>query len=232
VRIRVSDTGSGMAPEVAERAFEPFFTTKPQGAGTGLGLATVYGIASAAGGHVRLHSEAGIGTTVTFVLPATDAAGAEPEAPASALATGAGTGPQATILLVEDESALREAAARILTRAGYEVLVADGGAAALRLADTHPGPIHLLLTDVMMPAMMGNEVAARIQDIRPEVPVLYMSGYAQPVLTENGTLQDGVAIIEKPFTRRDLLDRVQARLHHPAGDEQAAVGDAGHLQRQ
>ncbi|GAA3348979.1 hypothetical protein GCM10020358_69460 [Amorphoplanes nipponensis] len=221
VRFRVSDTGTGMPAEVAERAFEPFFTTKPQGAGTGLGLATVYGIASAAGGTVRLYSEHGFGTTVTIVLPASDGAvtmGDPPEEAAPAEPSGA---PEATILLVEDEEALRVAASRILIRAGYEVLAADGGPAALRLAQHHPGRIDLLLTDVIMPSMMGNEVAARVQAIRPEVPVLYMSGYAQPILTENGTLQPGVLIIEKPFTRRDLLDQVHARLHQGAAGEEA-----------
>jgi len=235
VRFRVSDTGSGMPPEVAERAFEPFFTTKPQGAGTGLGLATVYGIATAAGGHVRLYSEAGIGTTVTLVLPASDAAVTEAEAPADDVAPAAPGSREATILLVEDEEALRDASGRILARAGYEVLVADGGAAALSIVEQHPEPIHLLLTDVIMPNMMGNEVAARIHELRPEIPVLYMSGYAQPVLTENGTLQQGVTIIEKPFTRRDLLDRVHARLHHAGtgeDDDDGAVASgrvpAGH----
>ncbi len=221
VRFRVSDTGSGMPPEVADRAFEPFFTTKPQGAGTGLGLATVYGIATASGGHVRLFSEAGIGTTITLFLPASDADVAEAgaEAPAAPAAPAAPGSQEATILLVEDEEALRIATSRILTRAGYEVLVADGGAAALSIAQHHPEPIHLLLTDVIMPSMMGNEVAARVHALRPELPVLYMSGYAQPVLTENGTLQPGVTIIEKPFTRRDLLDRGHARLHHAATGE-------------
>jgi PAS domain S-box-containing protein len=226
VRLRFSDTGNGMPPEVAERAFEPFFTTKPHGAGTGLGLATVYGITSAAGGHVRVYSEPGIGTTITLVLPATDAPVTDTETPAEAVTTQATVAAEATVLLVEDEEALRVATSRILTRAGYEVLVADGGAAALRLAQHHPGPIDLLLTDVMMPAMMGNEVAARVHALRPGVPVLYMSGYAQPVLTENGTLQEGVIIIEKPFTRRDLLDRVHARLRHgaPAGSTAAPPG--------
>jgi CheY-like chemotaxis protein len=226
VRVRVSDTGSGMPPEVAERAFEPFFTTKPQGAGTGLGLATVYGIATAAGGHVRLYSEAGIGTTVTFVLPVSEEAVTAPEAPAAPVAAATPADPEATILLVEDEEALRNATRRILTRAGYDVLVADGGAAALRLAQHHPGPIHLLLTDVIMPNMMGNEVAARVHALRPDVPVLYMSGYAQPVLTENGTLQEGVIIIEKPFSRQDLLDRVHARLRHGGpGDHDGSSAD-------
>ncbi|AGZ44002.1 hybrid sensor histidine kinase/response regulator [Actinoplanes friuliensis] len=215
VRLRVSDTGSGMPPEVIERAFEPFYTTKPKGSGTGLGLATVYGIASAAGGDVRLYSEAGIGTTVTILLPAVDIstdAGTLPAAPpAAAIATG--TPPHETILMAEDEDDLRQITARILTRAGYHVLAATGGTEAIHLAQTHPGPIHLLLTDVIMPRMMGNEVAAQVRKRRPGIPVLYMSGYAEPVLTENGTLPDGVVLVEKPFTSRELLDGVRTVLH-------------------
>ncbi|WP_198171085.1 PAS domain S-box protein [Actinoplanes awajinensis] len=216
VRLRVSDTGTGMPADVIERAFEPFYTTKPKGSGTGLGLATVYGIATAAGGDVHLYSESGIGTTVTVVLPAVDV-------PADVSATDvrvdvtASAGPATeTILLVEDEDALRQVAVRILSRAGYHVLAATGGAQAIHIAQTHPDRIDMMLTDVIMPKMMGNEVAARVQAIRPSLPVLYMSGYAEPVLTENGTLQDGVTIIEKPFTSRDLLCRVHGVLHRPA----------------
>jgi signal transduction histidine kinase/CheY-like chemotaxis protein len=218
VRLRVSDTGSGMPAEVIERAFEPFYTTKPKGSGTGLGLATVYGIATAAGGDVRLYSEAGIGTTVTVILPAVDsptdttpATTAPPPEPAS------DTPPHETILMVEDEDDLRQITTRVLTRAGYQVLAATGGTQAIHLAHTHPGPIHLLLTDVIMPKMMGNEVAAQIRQRRPDTPVLYMSGYAEPVLTENGTLPAGVTIVEKPFTSRELLDRVHTILHPTTG---------------
>jgi PAS domain S-box-containing protein len=218
VRVRISDTGTGMLPEVIERAFEPFYTTKPKGSGTGLGLATVYGIAAAAGGDVRLYSEAGIGTTVTVILPAVDT-------PADTIGTGpsaepaiepaAGDAPDETILMVEDEDDLRQITSRILTRAGYHVLAASGGSQAIHLAQTHPGPIHLVLTDVIMPKMMGNEVAVHIRQHRPGIPVLYMSGYAGPVLTENGTLPDGVTIVEKPFTSTELLHRVGTFLHQP-----------------
>jgi DNA-binding response OmpR family regulator len=127
-----------------------------------------------------------------------------------------GAAPHETILMAEDEDDLRVITGRILTRAGYHVLTASGGAQAIHLAQNHPGPIHLLLTDVIMPKMTGNEVAARIRTIRPGIPVLYMSGYAEPVLTENGTLPDGVTIVEKPFTSHELLDRVRAFLHQPA----------------
>jgi PAS domain S-box-containing protein len=215
VRIRVSDTGIGMPPEVLERAFEPFYTTKPQGSGTGLGLATVYGIATAAGGDVRLYSEPGVGTTITVLLPATEAPTTAGSTNGNSADTSA-TDPaprHETILVVEDEDALREVTTRILTHAGYQVLPADCGAAAIELAHHHPGPIHLLLSDVIMPKMMGNEVAAQVSAIRPGLPVLYMSGYAEPVLTEHGTLPTGVIIVEKPFTRRQLLDRIHTILH-------------------
>ncbi|WP_242624651.1 hybrid sensor histidine kinase/response regulator [Krasilnikovia cinnamomea] len=211
VRLRVSDTGTGMPPEVAERAFEPFFTTKPTGSGTGLGLATIYGLATAAGGDVRLSSEPGIGTTVTVLLPALDATAAT-RRPVPADPSPAPT-PHETILLVEDEAPLRDVTTRILTRAGYDVLQASDGPTAIDTANSHPAPIHLLLTDVIMPDMMGNEVAARIRTARPETPVLYMSGYAQPVLTEHGTLPPGVTIVEKPFTSQQLLARIRETLH-------------------
>ncbi|GAB7044776.1 MULTISPECIES: PAS domain S-box protein [Catenuloplanes] len=218
VRVRISDTGTGMPPEVIERAFEPFYTTKPKGSGTGLGLATVYGIATAAGGDVHLYSENGIGTTVTVVLPAVDARRPEPGSPADATVIAepaAAEAPHETILMVEDEDDLRVITGRILTRAGYHVLSASGGEQALHLAQTHPDRIDLLLTDVIMPKMTGNEVAARVRAIRPGIPVLYMSGYAEPVLTGNGTLPDGVTIVEKPFTSQELLNRVRAFVHPP-----------------
>ncbi|MEV6844625.1 PAS domain S-box protein [Actinoplanes sp. NPDC051411] len=228
VRLRVSDTGVGMPPEVIERAFEPFYTTKPKGSGTGLGLATVYGIATAAGGDVRLYSEAGIGTTVTVMLPSVEAPADNDAITSDSEPATATTPATETILLVEDEDALRQVATRILARAGYQVLAATGGAQAIHIAQSRSDAIHLLLTDVIMPKMMGNEVAARIQTIRPELPVLYMSGYAEPVLTENGTLPDGVTIIEKPFTTRELLDRVHAKLHQPHPDASAAPPPTEH----
>lgn len=134
----------------------------------------------------------------------------------SAIAALPAESPHATILLVEDEDALRQVAARILTRAGYDVVAAACGTEAIHIAQTHPAAIDLLLTDVIMPHMSGNEVAERIHTIRPHTPVLYMSGYARLVLTETGTLEDGVMIIEKPFSSRELLDRIRALLHETA----------------
>jgi len=199
-----------MSPEVAERAFEPFFTTKGSGEGTGLGLATVYGIVTQAGGDVSLKSEPGLGSTVTVLLPAgaEPAATAEP-APAEPAATPVNG---ETLLVVEDEAALREVAGRILSGAGYRVLTAEGGAQALELAARHEGTIDLLVSDVVMPGMLGKELAERLVGVRPETRVLFMSGYAQPVLASQGTLDPGVVLLEKPFTAADLLTAVRRRL--------------------
>jgi two-component system cell cycle sensor histidine kinase/response regulator CckA len=208
VRLRVSDSGRGMPPGVVERAFEPFFTTKASGEGTGLGLATVYGIVTQAGGSVGLASEPDLGTTVTVLLPA--GAFEEPAAPPPEPVLTAGHGE--TLLVVEDEDALRDVAGRILSGAGYRVLAADGGTQALELAALYDGTIDLLVSDVVMPGMLGKELAERLVDVRPDTRVLYMSGYAQPVLASQGTLEPGVALLEKPFTAADLLGAVRRRL--------------------
>ena len=212
VRLRVSDSGKGMTPDVAERAFEPFFTTKASGEGTGLGLATVYGIVTQAGGSVSLSSEPGLGTTVTVLLPVSGTA-VDVAAPVSPLsATPATSGHGETLLVVEDEAALRDVAGRILSGAGYRVLAADGGNQALELAALHEGAIDLLVSDVVMPGMLGKELAERLTGVRPDTRVLFMSGYAQPVLASQGTLEPGVVLLEKPFTATDLLSAVRKRL--------------------
>ncbi|MEV6306720.1 ATP-binding protein [Actinoplanes sp. NPDC051861] len=208
VRLRICDSGHGMAADVVERAFEPFFTTKGSGEGTGLGLATVYGIATQAGGEVSITSEVGLGTTVTVLLPA-GAAVLPQDVPSGVVATG---GHGETLLVVEDEDALRDVAGRILTGAGYRVITAEGGAQALDLAARHDGEIDLLLSDVVMPGMLGKELADRLVVVRPGTRVLFMSGYAQPVLASQGTLEPGVALLEKPFTANDLLVAVRSRL--------------------
>ncbi|HWS39585.1 MAG TPA: ATP-binding protein [Actinoplanes sp.] len=208
VMLRVADTGRGMAADVAERAFEPFYTTKGNGEGTGLGLATVYGIVTQAGGEVSLSSEVGVGTTITVLLPAGDAIAGSAETAEPAVSEARGE----TLLVVEDEDALRDVAGRILTGAGYRVLSAEGGAQALEVAARHDGQIDLLVSDVMMPGMLGKELAERLVVARPGTRVLYMSGYAQPVLASQGTLDPGVALLEKPFTANDLLTAVRKRL--------------------
>jgi len=207
VRLRVSDSGSGMSPEVLEHAFEPFFTTKGSG-GTGLGLATVYGTVTQAGGEVTLASSVGLGTTVTVLLPASsDFSDISPSSDFSPIG-----GRGETLLVVEDEAALREVAGRILSGAGYHVLAAECGATALELAARHEGVIDLLVSDVVMPGMLGKELADRLTGVRPDTRVLYMSGYAQPVLHSQGTLDPGVSLLEKPFTAGDLLAAVRRRL--------------------
>jgi PAS domain S-box-containing protein len=201
VRLRVSDNGSGMPAEVAQHAFEPFFTTKPDGGGTGLGLATVYGILAQADGNIWIYSESGAGTTFTITLPAT----AESVAPVAEPMPYRRTPKGETVLVVEDEVALREVTRRIFTRNGYQVITAASGPEALGIAAGHPGEIHLLVTDVVMPHMLGKEVAEKMRLIRPEIEVVFMSGYARPVLASQGRLDPGVALVEKPFSEADLL---------------------------
>ncbi|KUL40160.1 PAS domain-containing hybrid sensor histidine kinase/response regulator [Actinoplanes awajinensis] len=210
LRLRVSDTGTGMPQDVIDKAFEPFFTTKPSGQGTGLGLATVYGIVTQAGGTVRIYSEPGIGTTFTILLPVTDVQ-AQRIVPEEVIAGLAGHG--ATVLVVEDEDALREVTCRILRRGGYTVLAANGGEQALRVAAENS--IDVLLTDVVMPGMLGKDLADAISTRYPRTKVLFMSGYAQPVLTDHGTLSVDVHLLEKPFTSAELMralhDELQAK---------------------
>ncbi len=203
VRLRVSDTGVGMAPEVVDRAFDPFFTTKPLGEGTGLGLATVFGIVRQARGRAKFYSEPGVGTTFIALFPA-----AAPPVVAPVAQRRASDGPRAqTILLVEDEDALRESTRRILSMGGHTILAAANGADALRLAAEHGEPIDLLLTDVVMPVMLGHQLAAAMRRMQPSVRVLYMSGFAGTVLGQAMSIE-GADLIEKPFTAARLLERV------------------------
>ena len=206
VRVRVSDTGSGMEQAVLDHVFEPFFTTKPRGEGTGLGLPTVFGIVAQAGGEIQLYSEPGIGTTCRVLLPATDRTPAIGPSPTEARDLH-GT---ETVLVVEDEDALRDVARRILSRNGYVVLTCANGPEAIALVESHTGVIDLLLTDVIMPQMLGTEVATRIQEFRPGLPVLYMSGYARPVL--GPTLDEEIALLQKPFSEQLLLIKVRGVL--------------------
>jgi CheY-like chemotaxis protein len=200
-----------MAPHVLERAFEPFFTTKPKGEGSGLGLATVYGIVKQAGGDVEIYSEMGLGTTISILLPASDALVIARDEPIQPVASTRGE----TVLVVEDEDAMRELTRRILARNGYRVIVADGGWGAIHAALKHAGSIDLLVTDVVMPQMLGREVAERVSAVRPHVRVLYMSGYARPILTSQGTLEPGVILVEKPFSEPQLLAKVREVLDAP-----------------
>jgi len=208
VLLRVSDDGEGMDSATLERAFEPFYTTKPKGEGTGLGLASVYGTVTQAGGYIRLYSEPGFGTTCTVMLPTT--AGPSPLEGPQDQPELSGNGEM--VLVVEDEDGIREVTRRVLERGGYEVLTAPGGPEGLALARAHEGPIDLLITDVIMPRMMGHELAREIATLRPATRIMYMSGYAEPLVTANQGLPADTILIEKPFTERSLLAKVREAL--------------------
>jgi signal transduction histidine kinase/CheY-like chemotaxis protein len=219
VRLRVSDTGTGMSADVIEHAFEPFFTTREEGAGTGLGLATVYGIVTQAGGRILIYSEPGAGTTFTITLPVTAEIAAPIVVPAPYHRVPRGE----TVLVVEDEAALREVTRRIFARNGYRVITAGSGPEALDIARDYEGEIHLLVTDVVMPKMLGNEVAERIRRIKPEIEVLYMSGYAQRNLASQRTLERDVHLIEKPFSAAVLIETAGRILNGRGRDHPAAT---------
>jgi PAS domain S-box-containing protein len=208
VRLRVIDTGFGMDRETVDRAFEPFFSTKSKDQGTGLGLATVYGIVTQTAGVVDLHSEVGVGTTVAILLPGIESEVTTPHAPRPASGRQGGE----TILVVEDETLVLDVATRILTQDGYRVLAARGGAEALALIGSHRGAIHLLLTDVVMPGLTGKDVAERVSKARPEIRVLYMSGYSESVITSQGAVEKGIRLVSKPFNAQELLEHVRAVL--------------------
>jgi CheY-like chemotaxis protein len=209
--LAVSDTGHGMTPEVLARAFEPFFTTKADGKGTGLGLAMVFGFVKQSGGHVSIYSEPGEGTTIRLYLPRGvgdgTLVGQRPRQPI-ALPRG-----PATVLIVEDEPPVREIAAAILGELGYQTLEAGDGEEALRVFGAHAGSVDLLLTDVVLPGKVrGRELAERIKAVRPEVKVLFMSGYTENSIVHHGRLDDGVQMIGKPFHREELARKVAAVL--------------------
>jgi PAS domain S-box-containing protein len=204
VALKVSDNGAGMPAEVVARAFEPFFTTKPEG--TGLGLATIYGIVTQAGGNVRIYSEPGLGTTVTALLPVTDHA-----APAGELRpVDAQGGDSELVLVVEDEPVLREVTRRTLADNGYRVIAAGSGQEAIDAVAAGGDRIDVLLTDVIMPGMQGREVAGRVREFQPGIGVLFMSGYTQGLLSSQGVIEPGINLIEKPFTEASLLARLRA----------------------
>jgi len=214
VMLAISDTGIGMDSETRAHLFEPFFTTKEVGKGTGLGLSTVYGIVKQNGGSVSVYSELGHGASFKVYLPGL--VGARTESSPEPAATGPAAAGSGTILLVEDEPALREAAVEHLRSLGYEVLDVADGEQALRVAQEFPRAIDLLLTDVIMPGLGGTELGHQVQRLRPEIRVLYMSGY-----TENAALQDPATklpghFLQKPFSFRVLGEAVMELLKVPS----------------
>jgi PAS domain S-box-containing protein len=206
VVLSVSDTGVGMIPEVRERLFEPFFSTKEKDKGTGLGLSTVYGIVKQSDGDIWVYTEPGKGSTFKIYLPRVDA---PPEQPREKVSGDELLRGSETILLVEDEEEVRKLAIRVLERQGYKVLEAHDGDEALLVCEQHQGPIHLMLTDVVMPGMNGHELAKRLEPFHPEMKVLYMSGYTDNAIVLHGVLVEGVHYIQKPFTVNALAKKVR-----------------------
>ena len=210
VMLTVSDTGEGMSPDVQRRVFEPFFTTKSKGRGTGLGLATVYGIVKQSGGFIFVSSRPGRGTTFTLYFPATlgkpQADTAKPKTVPSDLHG------QETILLVEDDARLRTLDERILAQYGYHVLVAPAAADAIRICSDYGGPIHVVLTDVVMPGGSGRTIGDWIAENRPETKLVYMSGYTDSAIARHGVLEPGIRFLQKPFSPEELVRKVREAL--------------------
>ena len=211
VVIEIGDNGPGISPEIRAHIFEPFFTTKGVGKGTGLGLAVVHGIVKQSGGHITVYSEPGVGTVFKIYLPAIQEAAGR-SAPKQAATDLHGT---ETILLAEDEEAVRAVTAAALQRFGYQVLKASGGAEALDLAQQAGGKIDLLVTDVVMPEMSGPELAIALQERFPGIKVLFLSGYTDDAIVRHGILQAGVAFLQKPFIPSSLARKVREVLNTP-----------------
>lgn len=206
VLLAVSDNGCGMDPATQSHMFEPFFTTKEPGRGAGLGLATVYAIVVQSGGHIAVDSVQGEGTTVRIYFPAVEAAGESEEQKGDTKRSLRGT---ETILLVEDDPGVRGLVRVTLGQYGYSVLEASNGWEALQLQEQHQGPIHLLIADIVVPQMNGQELAARLSLLRPDIRVLYMSGYTDKSIILEGVLSSGIAFIKKPFTPEALAAKVR-----------------------
>ncbi len=216
VMLAVSDTGVGMDADTQHRIFEPFFTTKHPGKGTGLGLSTVYGITKQMGGHIRCESEPGRGTTFRLFLPQIEEPLRLPELPPTLAEAPAGA---ETILLVDDEPALRSLARHVLEMKGYRVLEAGNAEQALKIGESHRGPIHLLVTDVIMPGQSGPRLAAQLSALRPSLQVLFLSGYSDDAIVHHGVLDSRRPFLQKPFTPEMLTQKVREVLDADFGKE-------------
>ena len=225
VLLAISDTGTGMDAETQKRIFEPFFTTKETGKGTGLGLSTVHGIVHQSGGAIDVYSEPGQGTTFKVYLPRFAGDAAVPR-PVSAINTALAAGSE-TVLVIEDEAAIRQLTKLILQKAGYTVLLAESPVAAERIAGSHPGPIHLMLTDVVMPGMRGPELAERLIRARPDLRVLYMSGYTDDAIAHHGFLDAGTEFLQKPFTPLGLTQKIREVLGRGSQDAASSSSHDG-----
>ncbi len=212
VMLAVSDNGMGMDAATQSRIFEPFFTTKKLGQGTGLGLATVYGIVKQSGGHIWIYSEPGQGTTFKIYLPRVAADLDVSEVKTSTVTTLEG---RETILVVEDDTTLRKAISRSLKKYGYKVLEAANGVEALLIGEKHNAPIHLLFTDVVLPQMSGRELAGRLRPLRPGLKILYMSGYTENAVINHGILKESQGFLQKPFKVKNLLEKIREILDAP-----------------
>ena len=216
VMLEVSDSGCGMDQETLDHIFEPFFTTKPAGKGTGLGLATIYGIVKQNEGFIEVRSEPGSGTTFRIYLPHHDQDSDETNGDACSRALPVGS---ETILLVEDEQSVCSATALLLQSFGYNVLSAATPVEALRQAADHPGAIHLLITDVIMPGMNGRDLATKLSEMQPGLLCLYVSGYTADVIAHHGILEEGIHFLPKPFAREALANKVHEVLRGRRGME-------------
>jgi CheY-like chemotaxis protein len=208
IMLAVTDNGCGMNDETRAHIFEPFFTTKEKGKGTGLGLATVYGIVKQSGGYIWVYTEPGIGTTFKIYLPRID----EEESLSGICSDSASTSsPRGSevVLLVEDEKGVRELTREYLEMSGYTVLEADDGSSALGIAREYKGPIHVLITDVVMPGLSGRELSEQVANLRPEIKVLYMSGYTDQSAFRNGILDKGAELLQKPFGMSTLASKLR-----------------------